>query len=75
MSSEPRERPREHDDLLTSGEVAEMFGVSARTVDRWEEAGKIQARRTSGGHRRFPASQVREILDRLGREVPATAEA
>jgi excisionase family DNA binding protein len=55
--------------LLTSAEVAAMFRVSPKTVARWAQTGKISAVRTLGGHRRFPASDVRRSLAEL-RELP-----
>ena len=51
--------------LLTPGEVARIFGVTPKTVGRWEEAGVLPATRTRGGHRRFAAQQVYELLDFL----------
>lgn len=51
--------------LLTVSEVANLFGVSAKTVSRWAREGRISSVRTLGGHRRFRESQVRELLDQL----------
>ena len=53
-------------ELLTPGEVAEMFRVNPKTVTRWARAGKISAVRTLGGHRRFRASEVHRFLDEVG---------
>lgn len=53
-------------ELLTPGEVAEMFRVNPKTVTRWARSGKISAVRTLGGHRRFRASEVRRFLDEVG---------
>jgi len=47
---------------MTSGEVANLFGVDPKTVARWEASGKLQARRTLGGHRRFLESDVYKLL-------------
>lgn len=52
----------EPDRLLTSGEVAELFGVDPKTVARWAAAGKLHARRTLGGHRRFSEAEVYALL-------------
>ena len=52
-------------DLLTPAEVASMFRVSPKTVTRWARSGKLTALRTLGGHRRFRASEVRELLERF----------
>ena len=53
-------------ELLTPGEVAELFRVNPKTVTRWARSGKISAVRTLGGHRRFRASEVREFLEQVG---------
>ena len=56
--------------LLTSGEVALMFGVDPKTVARWANAGLIGSIRTPGGHRRFRQSEVTTfLLDGAG-EIP-----
>ncbi len=49
--------------LLTPGEVARMFGVDPKTVSRWADGGKLDALRTLGGHRRYRAEQVHDLLD------------
>lgn len=48
--------------LLTPGEVAAAFRVSAKTVSRWARTGKLSSVRTLGGHRRFRASEVHRCL-------------
>jgi excisionase family DNA binding protein len=53
------------DELLTSSQVARLFGVSPSTVNRWARNGLIRCIRTPGGHYRFPA---REIERRAGEE-------
>ena len=50
-------------ELLTPSEVAEMFRVNPKTVTRWARAGRISAVRTLGGHRRFRASEIRQLLE------------
>ena len=52
----------EPDALLTPSEVAEMFRVDPKTVTRWAKAGKLSSIRTLGGHRRFRASEVHELM-------------
>jgi diguanylate cyclase (GGDEF)-like protein/excisionase family DNA binding protein len=46
---------------VTLGEAADALGVSTSTVRRWADTGRIQVARTSGGHRRFPASELRRL--------------
>jgi excisionase family DNA binding protein len=53
-------------ELLTPGEVADMFRVNPKTVTRWARAGKISAVRTLGGHRRFRAAEIQQLLDEVG---------
>ena len=52
-------------DLLTPAEVATLFRVSPKTVTRWARSGKLTALRTLGGHRRFRATEVRDLLERF----------
>ena len=48
--------------LLTPAEVAALFRVDPKTVTRWAEAGKLSAIRTLGGHRRYRAAEVQQLL-------------
>jgi DNA-binding transcriptional MerR regulator len=55
------------EELLTPHEVAQMFRVNVKSVGRWEKTGKFppgSVVRTLGGHRRFKAAVVRELLAR-----------
>src|SRR5436853_6907022 len=53
---------------LTLHEVSAQLGVAPSTVRRWADAGRIPARRTEGGHRRFDPAAVRALRATL---VPA----
>lgn len=48
--------------LLTPGEVADIFRVDVKTVARWAVAGRITSVRTPGGHRRYPTAAVAHLL-------------
>lgn len=48
--------------LLRTREVARLFQVSERTVAEWARRGRLPSVRTLGGHRLYPAEQVRELL-------------
>ena len=48
--------------LLTSAEVAAIFGVDPKTVSRWALRGRIPSVRTPGRHRRFREAEVRALL-------------
>ena len=49
--------------LMRPGQVAALFQVSRRTISDWARAGKLDAIVTPGGHRRFRARHVRELLE------------
>ncbi|MEV0616084.1 BldC family transcriptional regulator [Nonomuraea sp. NPDC050404] len=69
---------REHEKLLTPGEVATIFRVDPKTVTRWAKAGKIGCIWTVGGVRRYRESEVMALLRRgeqLARPVQSKAGA
>jgi molybdopterin-binding protein len=43
------------------GEAAELLGISADTLRRWEELGKIRARRSKGGQRLVSVAELRRL--------------
>ncbi len=51
--------------LLTPSEVAAPFRVNPKTVMKCGRAGKLNAIRTLGGHRRFKASEIRPGLEEM----------
>jgi excisionase family DNA binding protein len=55
--------------LLRTREVALLFQVSERAVTDWARKGRIPSVRTPGGHRRYPAEQVRSLLVDAGGRV------
>ena len=52
--------------FLRTREVALLFQVSERAVTDWARKGRIRSVRTPGGHRRYPASHVRTLLEASG---------
>jgi excisionase family DNA binding protein len=50
---------------LKTAEVAEMLHVSPKTVTRWAKDGKLPHSRTLGGHRRFPAEEIKKLAAQL----------
>ena len=48
---------------LSSGQVVDALGVSKATVKRWSDAGKIACHRTPGGHRKFSARAVANVMN------------
>ena len=47
---------------IAARDVALLFQVSERTVSEWARKGRVPSVRTPGGHRRYPADQIRELL-------------
>jgi excisionase family DNA binding protein len=54
------------DRLLRTHEVAVLFQVSERAVTDWAARGRLPSVRTPGGHRRYPAGAVRDLLHEVG---------
>lgn len=48
--------------LMTPAEVAKAFRVDPKTVSRWAVSGKLTTIRTLGGHRRYLAAEVEQLL-------------
>ncbi len=44
---------------LRAAEVADILHVSPKTVSRWANEGKLPFLKTLGGHRRYPAAEIR----------------
>ena len=54
---------------LRSAQVADILQVSSKTVARWAKEGKLPFLNTLGGHRRYPESEIRALLEALQQEV------
>ena len=62
--------------LFRTADVAALFQVSERTVSEWARRGRIPSVRTPGGHRRYPAEQIRLLLRQVeeGDAGPVTGQ-
>jgi excisionase family DNA binding protein len=56
---------------LRAAEVADILQVSPKTVSRWAKEGKLPFLKILGGHRRYPAAEIRQLADDL--QVQPTA--
>jgi excisionase family DNA binding protein len=58
-------------DYLHPREVAQLLCVTARTVSRWADQGRIPHIVTLGGHRRFRRADVLRLRDQSHRNEDA----
>lgn len=61
---------RQDGELYLPAEVGRLFGVRVRTVADWHAAGYFPLARTPGGHRRYPAGPVNQLLRDRGLLAP-----
>lgn len=59
-------RGREYPDVLLPYEVARLFGMSVKSLRRWEHEGLITRGITPGGHSRYHRDSVVELYAQRG---------
>ncbi|MDQ3963218.1 MAG: helix-turn-helix domain-containing protein [Actinomycetota bacterium] len=57
------------DVYIRTAEAARILRVSPKTISRWAKQGKLPHVVTLGGHRRFPATAIRELAGQLDRHL------
>ena len=50
---------------LTASQAARRLHVSAKTVTRWASDGRLEHRRTLGGHRRYDPELIDALVQAL----------
>ena len=50
---------------LTASQAARLLHVSPKTVARWASQGRLEHRRTLGGHRRYDPALIDALVDAL----------
>lgn len=63
------------EEYLSPGDAARLLCVSARTVSRWADQGRIPHLVTLGGHRRFSKANILELTRRGRRNGDDTSTA
>jgi excisionase family DNA binding protein len=54
----------------SSSEAAQLLQVSVQTIQKWVDAGHVQAWKTLGGHRRISADSLHALMQRQGLTPP-----
>ncbi len=49
--------------MYSIGVAAMLLGVCIKTLRRWDSVEKIRCVRALGGHKRFPISELKRILE------------
>lgn len=47
---------------LTPAKAAERYDVHPKSLARWADDGKVEVRKTPGGHRRYSAESLENML-------------
>ena len=53
----------EQEVLLTAAEVAKLFRVGPKTINRWASQGRLTIIKTVGRHYRYKESEVKLLLE------------
>lgn len=64
---EPLELADDPSESVALHVAATTLGVSVSRLRRWADAGRIRCTRTTGGHRRFPVSEVQRLAREEGK--------
>jgi excisionase family DNA binding protein len=65
VAAQPSTTATDTPGYLRTAEVAAILHVSPKTVSRWAKEGKLPFMKTLGGHRRYPAAKIRQLVDEL----------
>ena len=67
-------QPKPPKPFYTTKEVAEFLGVTAPTIIKWVEQGRVGASKPAGGHRRIPRDELVRLAHECGRPFDVTNE-
>ena len=60
--------------LITVSDAAQRLGVTKKTLQVWDNDGKLTALRTAGGHRRYRQSDVDKLSKIVNKSKPLPVE-
>ena len=50
------------EEMISISKASKILGVDVRTLQRWDNDGKLTAYRTLGGHRRYKLSEIESLI-------------
>ena len=65
----------EQEVLLTAAEVAKLFRVGPKTINRWAARGQLTIIKTAGRHYRYKESEVKLLLESFTTKAKPEKEA
>ena len=54
---------------FTTTQAANIFGVSARTIQIWADSGMFEVIKTVGGHRRITTEEIVRLARKMGKSL------
>ena len=56
-------------ELIDITKASKLFGVSTKTLRRWDNEGKLKAYGTVGGHRRYKLTDIENLLGEVNQNI------
>lgn len=66
--------PKEHPTVLTTSQAAKLCGVTPDAVLKWIHKGRLEAKRTAGGHFRIERRRLESLIPSLNKAKAAPSE-
>lgn len=66
--------PKEHPTVLTTSQAAKLCGVTPDAVVKWIHKGRLEAKRTAGGHFRIERGRLESLIPSLNKTEAAPSQ-